>query len=196
MINPLKPEILLAAYCQGVFPMPDENDEIAFYDPDPRAIIPLDAFHVPRRLAQTIRNGGWEIRFDSAVPEVIAGCAETKAGRETTWINRDMQRAYLELFRLGYVHTVETWHAGQLVGGLYGVAIRGLFAGESMFSRKRDASKVALVALVERLRAGGFVLLDSQYIVGSHMLQFGTSEISRHDYQQRLFQALSVTAQW
>lgn len=190
----LTPDILLSAYCQGVFPMPDERGEIVFYDPSPRAIIPLDAFHVPRRLARTVRSGRYEVRYDTDFAGVIAGCAEPRPGRETTWISAEMVEAYAELFELGFVHTVETWREGRLVGGLYGVAVRGLFAGESMFSRERDASKVALVRLVARLRRGGFVLLDSQYVVGDHMLQFGTIEIPRAEYRRRLAHALTVEA--
>jgi leucyl/phenylalanyl-tRNA--protein transferase len=192
----LTPDILIAAYCQGLFPMPNETGEIAWYDPNPRAIIPLDAFHVPRRLARRVRNGGFDIRFDHDFRAVIAGCAEPGPGRESTWIDQQMLEAYIRLHDLGLAHSVETWRDGRLVGGLYGVAIRGLFAGESMFSREPDASKVALVHLVERLRRGGFVLLDSQYIVGDHMLQFGTIEISRREYKRRLAQALTVGARF
>jgi leucyl/phenylalanyl-tRNA---protein transferase len=192
----LTPDILIAAYTQGVFPMPNRDGEIVFYDPNPRAVIPIDAFHVPRRLARTVRNGGWDVRFDTAFDAVIAGCAALTTERESTWINPEMQQAYRELHALGLAHSVETWRDGELVGGLYGVAIRGLFAGESMFARERDASKVALVHLVERLRAGGFVLLDSQYIVGSHMLQFGTIEIPRREYRRRLAHALTVLARF
>ena len=190
----LSPEVLIWAYSQGLFPMPDEDGAIAFYDPDPRAIIPLDAFHVPRRLARTVRNGGWEIRVDTAFAAVIDGCAAPAPGRETTWINAEMRAAYLRLHELGFAHSVEVWRDGRLAGGLYGVALHGLFAGESMFSRERDASKVALVHLVARLRRGGFVLLDSQYIVGTHMRQFGTIEIPRREYRRRLAHALAVDA--
>jgi leucyl/phenylalanyl-tRNA--protein transferase len=192
----LTPDVLIAAYCQGVFPMPDEYGRIGFYDPNPRAIIPLESFHVPRRLARTVRNGGWEIRYDSAFRVVMEGCAEPKPGRERSWIDAEMLAAYTRLHELGFAHSVEVWRDGELVGGLYGVAIRGLFAGESMFSQARDASKVALVHLVERLRRGGFVLLDSQYIVGDHMLQFGTIEIPRSEYKRRLAYALTVDARF
>jgi leucyl/phenylalanyl-tRNA--protein transferase len=190
----LSPELLISAYCQGIFPMSGPDGAIRWYDPEPRAIIPLDTFYVPRRLARTVRNGGFEIRSDTCFPEVMRLCALPAPGRETTWISDEMIAAYTELHSLGFAHSVEAWHDGRLVGGLYGVAIRGLFAGESMFSFERDASKVALVHLVERLRAGGYVLLDTQYVVGTHMLQFGTIEISRSEYRRRLTHALTIDA--
>jgi leucyl/phenylalanyl-tRNA--protein transferase len=190
----LTPDILLSGYCQGYFPMADDDGAIGWYDPNPRAIIPLDAFRIPRRLARRSRNGGFEIRVDHDFRAVMAACAQPRAGHDGTWISPEMVDAYTALHHAGFAHSVETWRAGELVGGLYGVAIGGLFAGESMFSRETDASKVALVHLVERLRRGGFTLLDSQYIVGSHMLQFGTIEISRAEYKRRLLQALQVDA--
>jgi leucyl/phenylalanyl-tRNA--protein transferase len=190
----LTPEVLIGAYCQGIFPMPDEFGVIAFYEPDPRAIIPLDAFHVPRRLGRTVRSGRFEVRYDTDFAGVIRGCAEPARGRETTWISDEMMAAYTRLYGLGFVHTVECWHGGCLVGGLYGVAIRGLFAAESKFSRARDASKVALVHLVRRLKAGGFTLLDTQYMVNDHMRQFGTMEVAAEEYRHRLARALSVRA--
>ena len=188
----LTPDILLSGYCQGYFPMADDDGEIGWYDPDPRAILPLDAFHVPRRLARTARNGPFEVRVDFDFRAVMQACAEPAPDRERTWISPHMIDAYTVLHRLGFAHSVETWREGRLVGGLYGVAIRGLFAGESMFSRETDASKVALVHLVERLRRGGFRLLDSQYIAVPHMLQFGTIEIPRAEYKRRLREALEV----
>ncbi len=193
----LTPELLLAAYRQGIFPMAGENGEIGWYEPVRRAIIPLDdRFHVPRRLARTVRSGFFTVTFDTAFDAVITACAEPAPGRETTWISPEIIRAYSELHRLGYAHSVECWRDGQLAGGLYGVAIGGLFAGESMFHRVRDASKVALVHLVERLRRGGFTLLDSQFVVGTHMLQFGTIEISRIEYHRLLRAALRTPAVW
>src|SRR5262245_43490020 len=174
--------------------MAHDDGAIYWYEPNPRAIIPLDTFHVPRRLARTARNGGFEVRVDTSFRAVMAACAEPTPDRATTWIAPEMIDAYTELHALGFAHSVETWREGRLVGGLYGVAIRGLFAGESMFSRERDASKVALVHLVERLRHGGFRLLDTQFIVGGHMLQFGTIEIPRAEYKRRLAQALQVAA--
>jgi leucyl/phenylalanyl-tRNA--protein transferase len=191
----LTSDILLAAYCQGLFPMAGDDGAIAFYDANPRAIIPLERFHVPRRLARRVRNAGFKIRVDTSFRAVVEACAAPRADHEGTWIAPEMIDAYTDLHRLGFAHSVETWRDDELVGGLYGVAIRGLFAGESMFSRATDASKIALVHLAERLRRGGFVLLDSQYVAGSqHMLQFGTVEISRAEYQRRLRAALRVEA--
>jgi leucyl/phenylalanyl-tRNA--protein transferase len=190
----IEPQLLLSAYCQGVFPMADEDGTIYWYDPDPRAIIPIDGFVVPRRLGRTVRNGGFEIRVDTCFRRVMEECAAPGPKRETTWISADLIESYVALHELGFAHSVETWRDGVLVGGLYGVAVRGLFAGESMFSRERDASKVALVHLVDRLRRGGFVLLDTQFVVGGHMLQFGTIEIPREEYKRRLKEALQVNA--
>jgi leucyl/phenylalanyl-tRNA--protein transferase len=192
----LTPDLLVAGYSQGLFPMADEDGSIGWYEPQVRAVIPLDGFLVPRRLARTVRSGRFELRVNSAFEAVMRACAAPAPGRESTWIAEEMVGAYTALHRLGLAHSVECWRDGQLVGGLYGVAIRGLFAGESMFYRERDASKVALVELVERLRRGGFTLLDSQYIVGEHMLQFGTIEIPRADYQRRLRHALGVDARF
>ncbi|HMQ33217.1 MAG TPA: leucyl/phenylalanyl-tRNA--protein transferase [Chloroflexaceae bacterium] len=192
----LTPELLIAAYSQGIFPMADEDGAIGWYEPSVRAIIPLERFVVPRRLARTVRSGRFEVRYDTAFEAVMRACAAPGPDRESTWISEEMVRAYGELHRLGHAHSVECWREGRLAGGLYGVAIGGLFAGESMFHRERDASKVALVHLVERLRARGFTLLDSQYIVGDHMLQFGTVEIGRAEYHRRLRAALRVAAQF
>lgn len=169
--------------------MADPDGTIYWYDPDPRAIIPLNRFHVPRRLARTIRRGGFEVRFDDHFYDVVTACARPARGRETTWINDEIVAAYTELHHLGFAHSVETWIDGKLVGGLYGVSIRGFFAGESMFSRQTDSSKIALVHLVERLRRRNFVLLDTQFMTG-HLRRFGAVEISRRDYLQRLDAAL------
>jgi leucyl/phenylalanyl-tRNA--protein transferase len=188
----LNPRLLISAYCQGIFPMSDHSGEIYWYDPDPRAIIPLDErFTVSRRLARTVRSGRFEIRVDTSFQRVMEACAAPIAGREETWISPELVEAYSYLHRLGFAHSVEAWHEGVLVGGLYGVAIHGLFAGESMFSQERDASKVALVHLVERLRRGGFVLLDTQFLT-AHLAKFGAYEISRAEYQARLAHALTV----
>lgn len=192
----LTPELLIAAYSQGVFPMADEVGALGWYEPTIRAIIPLDGFTTPRRLARTVRSGRFEVRYDTAFAAVMRACAEPAPGRESTWIGEEMIEAYSALHRRGHAHSVECWREGRMVGGLYGVAVGGLFAGESMFHHERDASKVALVHLVERLRAGGFVLLDSQYIVGEHMLQFGTIEITRAEYHRRLRAALRVEARF
>ena len=187
----LSPEILLSAYCQGIFPMAHSDGNIYWYDPNPRAIIPIETFHVPRRLARTIRNSGFEVRVDHDFRAVMEACAS--AEREGSWISPEMIDAYTMLHQHGFAHSVETWRDGRLVGGLYGVAIRGLFAGESMFTHATDASKVAMVHLIERLRRGGFVLLDSQ-IITPHTLRLGAIEVSRHEYKRRLAQALQVEA--
>lgn len=192
----LTPDLLLYAYSQGIFPMGHEDGEIYWYDPDPRAIIPLDEnFHVPRSLARRIRQGGFTVRVDSAFRQVITACAQPAPDRPTTWITEPIIDIYCELQRLGYAHSVETWIEGELVGGLYGVALNGLFAGESMFSRAADSSKIALVYLVEQLRRGGFVLLDTQFMT-EHLRRFGTLEISRAEYQQRLRMALITDARF
>jgi leucyl/phenylalanyl-tRNA--protein transferase len=191
----LTPHLLLNAYAQGIFPMAYEDGEIYWFDPDPRAIIPLNNFHVPRSLARKIRKGHFEIRVNTAFRAVIDACAEPGPGREITWINQDIIEGYYDLHRLGFVHSVETWLDGTLAGGLYGVAIGGLFAGESMFSRAPDSSKIALVYLIERLRQGNFQLLDTQFMT-EHLRQFGAIEISRRDYKARLTKALKVRARF
>jgi len=191
----LTPELLLSAYTQGIFPMADEDDEIYWYDPDPRAILPLNSFHVPRSLQRVVKQGGYDVRRDSAFGEVIRACAEPSSGREDTWINEDLILAYEDLFRLGFVHSVEVWHDDLLAGGLYGVAINGLFAGESMFSRTRDASKIALVHLVEHLRRQGFLLLDIQFLT-EHLERFGAIEIPRPEYKSELLMALNQPAKF
>lgn len=191
----LTPHLLLNAYSQGIFPMADEDGTIYWYDPDPRAIIPLDSFHIPRSLARTVRQGGFEIRFDTAFGAVMQACAEPGPGREKTWISLEILQAYTELHQLGFAHSVETWIDNRLVGGLYGVSLGGLFAGESMFSRVTDASKIALVYLVERLRQRGFALLDTQFMT-EHLRRFGAVEISRTEYKTRLAHALTIWTQF
>jgi leucyl/phenylalanyl-tRNA--protein transferase len=184
----LTPDLLIRAYASGVFPMADCRDgRIRWYAPDPRAVIPLDAFHVPRSLRQTVRKGLFQVTINADFPGVIHACA----AREETWISREIERAYTDLHQLGVAHSVEAWREGRLAGGLYGVALGGAFFGESMFSRETDASKVALVALVEQLRTRGFVLLDTQFIT-SHLARFGAVEIPRHDYEHRLAGALPL----
>lgn len=187
----MTPHLLLNAYSQGIFPMADRDGTIYWYDPDPRAILPLDTFHVPRSLARTIRRGNFEIRVDTAFRTVMEACAEPAPDREVTWINSEFIDAYCELHQLGFAHSVETWMEGQLAGGLYGVSLGGLFAGESMFSRVTDSSKIALVYLVERLRTQGFCLLDTQFMT-EHLKRFGAIEIPRREYKARLSQALKV----
>ena len=175
--------------------MADEDDTIYWYDPDPRAIIPLDTFHVSHSLARMIRQGKFEVRVDTVFQTVMAACAEPTPGREVTWISPEIVAAYGELHALGFAHSVETWLEGELVGGLYGVSLGGLFAGESMFSRVKDSSKVALVYLIERLRQGGFCLLDTQFMT-DHLRRFGAVEIPREEYQVRLAHALTIWARF
>lgn len=189
----LKPEDLLAAYAAGVFPMadPEENDQIFWYAPDPRAILPLDGFRIARSLRSRIRKRTYTVSMDSAFSDVIKQCAN----RSETWISEDIIRTYEAVYEMGYAHSVESWLEGRLVGGLYGVTIKGAFFGESMFSVETDASKVALVHLVETLKAGGFQLLDIQFLT-DHLSQFGAVEISRSEYEQKLEQALQTNATW
>ncbi|MCP4415336.1 MAG: leucyl/phenylalanyl-tRNA--protein transferase [Chloroflexi bacterium] len=185
----LTPQLLLAAYCQGVFPMAHEDGRIYWHDPDPRAIIPLDNFHISRSLQRTIRQKKFDIRVDTAFTAVMQACAAPALGREETWINDDILQAYRRLHKLGFAHSVEAWQEGELVGGLYGIAIQGLFAGESMFSHVRDSSKVALAFLVNHLRQREFCLLDTQFMT-EHLRGFGAVEITAVAYKQRLHQAL------
>lgn len=184
---------LLDCYARGVFPMADarDDDRVFLIDPERRGVIPFGRFHIPRRLARTVRAGPFEIRTDSAFAQVVAACAEVKTGRTETWINRPIEALYAELFELGHAHSVECWKDDVLVGGLYGVSLAGAFFGESMFSRVTDASKVALVHLVARLIAGGFVLLDTQFIT-DHLGRFGAEEITRREYHRRLGRALET----
>ena len=184
-------EALIDCYRRGVFPMAETRSDETIYliDPEKRGVIPLDRFHLSRRLARTIRAGRLQVRIDAAFPEVIAECARPQPDRPETWINGQIELLYGELFRRGLAHSVETWLEGRLVGGLYGVSLGGAFFGESMFSRERDASKVALAHLVARLRAGGYRLLDAQFIT-SHLTQFGAEEIPRAAYHRRLAFAL------
>jgi len=191
----LSAEILLAAYAAGIFPMAEsaEDPELFWVDPRRRGILPLDGFHVPKRLRRVIRQGGFEIRCDSAFEEVIRGCAEATEKRPNTWINDQIVRLYAGLFASGAAHSVETWQEDMLVGGLYGVAIGAAFFGESMFSRATDASKVALVHLAARLRLGGYRLLDTQFLT-PHLAQFGGVEITRARYHRLLADALAYRA--
>lgn len=188
-------EDLVECYKRGVFPMAEARDDprIFLIDPEHRGVIPLDGFHLSRRLARTVRAEVFEVRVDAAFEAVIEGCAAEAEDRRETWINDPIRGLYRELFARGLVHTVECWRAGRLAGGLYGVALGGAFFGESMFSVERDASKVALVHLVARLAAGGYCLLDAQFMTG-HLAQFGAMEIARADYRRRLLEALVAPA--
>lgn len=186
---------LLACYARGVFPMADARDDARVFliDPERRGVIPLDRFHLSRRLARTVRADPFEIRIDTAFGDVVQACAATGPGRTETWINHPIERLYLGLHDLRFAHSLECWQGERLVGGLYGVALKGAFFGESMFSRERDASKVALVHLVANLISGGFRLLDAQFMT-DHLARFGAEEISRGEYQRRLKAALPVEA--
>lgn len=175
--------------------MAHEDGEIYWYDPDPRAILPLDQFHVPRSLRRVVKSGRFEVRVDTAFTEVMRACALPAPGRETTWISEEFIRVYTQLHKARLAHSVETWLNGELVGGLYGVSLGGLFAGESMFHQTRDASKVALVHLVERLQQGGYTLLDVQFMT-PHLHRFGAIEIPRRLYKKQLAQALQAGASW
>ncbi len=186
---------LIECYRHGVFPMAEgrESDEMNLVDPHLRGVFPLDDFHVPRRLARTVRRDPFEVRIDTAFARVVAECAEPEGEyRDETWINADIERLYGELHARGAAHSVECWRDGDLVGGLYGVDIGAAFFGESMFSRETDASKVALVHLVGRLLIGGYRLLDAQFHT-DHLAQFGIEEIPRAEYQVRLAAALAGT---
>lgn len=191
----ITPQVLLKAYAVGIFPMAESAEDPGLYwiEPELRGILPLDGFHLPRRLRRTVAGGAFEIRIDHAFEAVIDGCAAPAAGRRKTWINERIRRLYGELFELGHCHTVETWQDGRLVGGLYGIAIGAAFFGESMFSRERDASKVALVHLVGRLRAGGYRLLDTQFTT-QHLKQFGAIDVDRRHYHRLLERAIEDEA--
>jgi leucyl/phenylalanyl-tRNA--protein transferase len=191
----LTPELLLRAYAIGIFPMAEDADDpdIFWVDPERRGILPLEAFHVPNRLRRTIRQGRFEIRVDSAFEAVMRGCADPGPDRPTTWINDRILALYGALFRMGHAHSVEAWRGGELAGGLYGVRLGAAFFGESMFSRAPDASKVALVHLVARLKLGGFNLCDTQFVT-RHLAQFGAIEIPRAAYRRRLAAALRTEA--
>jgi leucyl/phenylalanyl-tRNA--protein transferase len=193
----LTPEFLLRAFAIGAFPMSDSrNDpEIFWVDPKRRGILPLDHFHLPRRLYRTLRARQFSVRFDTAFTAVIQACAEATPKRPGTWINDEIIEAYSELHQMGYAHSVEVWRDDTLVGGLYGVALGGAFFGESMFSRVRDASKIALAHLVERLRRDGFSLLDLQFVT-EHLRRFGAVEIERDEYRQLLLKAIEIEAKF
>ncbi|MGE5565803.1 MAG: leucyl/phenylalanyl-tRNA--protein transferase [Parcubacteria group bacterium] len=186
---------LIACYRQGIFPMADARHDrrIFLIDPELRGILPLERFHVPRRLARTVRSNIYTVKVDTAFDAVVAACAAPRPERPETWINRPIQQLYGDLYRTGLAHSVEAWRDGELVGGLYGVALGGAFFGESMFSTARDASKVALVHLAARLIVGGFRLLDAQFMT-EHLAQFGAREIGRDEYRRRLALALEVDA--
>ena len=186
-------ELLLAAYASGWFPMADEDGVISWYSPDPRGIMPIETFHVPSRLERVVRKGAMQVEIDTAFEEVMRACAEAERepGDTGTWISEEIIESYCALHAQGLAHSVEVRQNGLLVGGLYGVALGGAFFGESMFHRATDASKVALVALVGRLRSHGFLLLDTQWVT-AHLQQFGAIEIPRAQYLRLLEQSLKL----
>lgn len=184
----IDPTLLVRAYRKGLFPMALEDGEIGWFSPDPRGILPLETFHRSSRLARVVRRGAFTIQVDTSFEAVMRACAERPD--EGTWISDEILESYVALFRLGHAHSVEAWQGGALVGGLYGVHLGGAFFGESMFHRATDASKVALVALVDRLTRQGFTLLDVQWST-PHLEQFGVIEIPRDDYLRRLTHALA-----
>ena len=196
--NPLfeiTPQMLLRAYACGIFPMAESADDPQLYwiEPQARGVLPLDAVLIPRRLARTIRQSPFEIRIDTDFEGVIEGCAASRPGRRSTWINTQIRSLYRDLFRQGHCHTVEAWRGDRLVGGLYGVALGGAFFGESMFSIETDASKVPLVHLCARLIHGSFSLLDTQFVT-EHLKQFGTIEVDKAEFHARLDKAIEQTA--
>lgn len=193
----ITPELIIRAYRAGIFPMAEdaEDEDLFWVSPEMRGIIPLDGFRLSTSLRKAIRKSGFVVKVDTDFDAVIDGCAEPDEGRETTWINNTIRSVYGELFRRGVVHTVEVWDGDDLVGGLYGLAIGGAFFGESMFHRRTNASKMAMAHLVERLKAGGFVLLDTQFLT-PHLASLGGVEIPREQYEERLAEALLVQGDW
>jgi leucyl/phenylalanyl-tRNA--protein transferase len=183
----ITPEVLLKAYACGIFPMAESAEDPALYwiEPEKRGVIPLDAFHVPGRLARTVRSDRFEIAVNRNFESVLDGCAEPQPGRTRTWINVRIRELYRKLYNIGHCHSIEAYEDGELAGGLYGVCLGRAFFGESMFHRTRDASKVALVHLVARLRAGSFTLLDTQFVT-DHLQTFGATEVSRRQYHKLL----------
>jgi leucyl/phenylalanyl-tRNA--protein transferase len=195
--TPLTPELLLRIYAAGIFPMAEDADDptLHWIDPEQRGILPLNGFHVSKSLQKTVRRNPFDVRADTAFGAVVAACAEPRLDRPTTWINGEIRRLAGRLFEMGHAHSVECWRDDRLVGGLYGISLGGAFFGESMFSRATDASKVALCHLVARLRRGGYVLLDTQFLT-EHLARFGAVEIPRAEYHERLAAALVTTAEF
>ena len=191
------PELLMRAYRAGLFPMAETRRGARLYwlDPELRGVLPLDEFRLPKRLLRTVLSGRYQVTSNQSFAAVVAGCAAAAPGREDTWINADIERLFGDLHRRGCAHSVECWQDGALVGGLYGVSLGGVFFGESMFSAARDASKVALVHLVARMRLGGYTLLDTQFVT-KHLAQFGADEIPREQYKTLLAAAVPLPAQW
>jgi leucyl/phenylalanyl-tRNA---protein transferase len=194
-VSSITPQVLLRAYAAGVFPMAESADDPALYwvEPEERGVIPLAGFHISRSLKKRVKQQPFDVRIDTAFHEVIAQCAAHSDSRQETWINKRIVTLYSQLHKMGCAHSVESWLNGELVGGLYGIRIGAAFFGESMFSRNTDASKVALVHLVARLKFGGFTLLDAQF-VNPHLLQFGTQAVAKADYHKLLEPALERDA--
>jgi leucyl/phenylalanyl-tRNA--protein transferase len=186
-MSAIEPRVLISAYCSGIFPMGMENGRLSWFSPDPRGILPISDFHVPRSTRANLGRAGFEVRVDTAFGGIVRACSQ----RRDTWITREIIASYELLHKMGYAHAVETWHNGELVGGLYGVSIGGAFFGESMFSIKPSASKAALVWLMEHLRGRGFVLHDTQWTT-PHLAMFGGHEIPRDDYLKRLEGAVNL----
>ncbi|ODT75204.1 MAG: leucyl/phenylalanyl-tRNA--protein transferase [Pelagibacterium sp. SCN 64-44] len=193
----ITPELIVRAYRAGIFPMAEsaEDDDLFWVSPEMRGIIPLDNFHMSRSLRKALRKSGWTIRVDSDWGGVIEGCATAGADRDSTWINATIRNVYGALFDRGVAHTVEVWDGDDLVGGLYGLAIGAAFFGESMFHRRTDASKMAMAHLVDRLKAGNFQLLDTQFLT-DHLASLGGIEIPRAEYEDRLGRAIMQDADW
>lgn len=196
MSDELTPQMLLTAYANGYFPMAETQDdpELYWFSPDPRGIIPLDAFNIPRGLARFLKTHPFTLKVNSDFAGTMRGCAELKATRKETWINAQILDLYIALYKMGHAHSVETWRDGKLVGGLYGVSLGGAFFGESMFSREPEASKTALVTLVDILKRAGYTLLDTQY-VNPHLVQFGCKPIPKRSYMKKLEKALAIIPQ-
>ena len=192
-MSTITPEILLEAYAAGIFPMAKSEDdpELFWVFPDHRGILPLNRFHVPKRLMRTIRAERFTIKIDTSFEQVIKACAAQRTDRPTTWINQPILDLYTQLYKMGHCHSIEAWYDGELAGGLYGISLGSAFFGESMFTYKTDASKITLVYLVARLIHGNFNLLDTQFVT-DHLKRFGTIEIVREDYLFRLAQALET----
>jgi leucyl/phenylalanyl-tRNA--protein transferase len=191
------PKELLDCYRRGVFPMAEDRDDHRLFlvDPDLRGVLPLNRFHVSRSLRRVIRREPFKVRVDTAFTQVMEQCAEAAPGRMSTWINTPILNLYSALHRLGHAHSIECWDGDELVGGLYGVSLKGAFFGESMFSRRTNASKIALAHLVARLKRGGFVLLDTQFVT-EHLMTFGVEEIGREEFHERLDAALEIDAEF
>jgi leucyl/phenylalanyl-tRNA--protein transferase len=193
----LTADLLLRAYRLGLFPMAESRASRALHwlDPEARGVLPLDKFHLPRSLMKTLRAGRFRVSSDEDFPATIRACAAASTNRPETWINQEIERLFIELHQLGFAHSIETWDGPRLVGGLYGASLGGAFFGESMFSTATDASKIALVHLVARLRLSGFTLLDTQFIT-PHLARFGTVEISRAQYHLMLADAVDIPARF